>query len=194
MAFTDDIAKVAEQVRRKAEVVSGEEAAKMALILPFFSTLGYDIFDPTEVIPEYVADFATKKSGQMEKVDHAISINNTIVMLVEAKACDKRPETHDGQLRKYFNALHSAKVAIVTNGIEYRFFTDLRRENMMDDEPFFIFNILNSDPKQVENLKLFHRDNFNPLKIKRDAEEMVYLTGMTQLADNLLRSPYRLQI
>ncbi len=189
MAFAEDIAKVAESVRKRAEAVSGEEATKMGLIVPFFSTLGYDVFDPTEVIPEYIADFAIKKSGQMEKVDYAISINNAIVMLVEAKARDKKPEAHDGQLKRYFNGLRSAKVAIVTNGIEYLFFTDLRHENMMDDEPFFVFNILSYEPKQVENLKFFHRDNFEALVIKRHAEEMVYLTGMTQLVDSLLRSP-----
>jgi predicted type IV restriction endonuclease len=189
VAFSDDIAKVAEQVRKRAEAVSGEEATKMGLIVPFFSTIGYDVFDPTEVIPEYIADFAIKKSGQMEKVDYAISISNAIVMLVEAKARDKKPEAHNGQLKRYFNGLRSAKVAIVTNGIEYLFFTDLRHENIMDDEPFFIFNILNYEQKQVENLKFFHRDNFDALVIKRHAEEMVYLTGMTQLMDSLLRSP-----
>jgi predicted type IV restriction endonuclease len=189
MTFADDIAKVAEQVRKRAEAISGEEATKMAMIVPFFSTIGYDVFDPTEVIPEYIADFAVKKSGQMEKVDYAISINSAIVMLVEAKARDKKPEAHDGQLKRYFNGLRSSKVAIVTNGIEYLFYTDLRHENIMDEEPFFLFNILNYDQKQVENLKFFHRDNFDALVIKKHAEEMVYLSGMTQLVDNLLRSP-----
>jgi predicted type IV restriction endonuclease len=189
MAFADDIAKVAEQVRKRAEVVSGEEATKMGLIVPFLSTLGYDVYEPTEVIPEYTADFASRRAGQLEKVDYAVSINGAIVMLIEAKARDKKPEAHDGQLKKYFNALRSAKIAIVTNGIEYLFFTDLRHENMMDDEPFFIFDILNYEQKQIDNLKFFHRDNFDPLVIKRHAEEMVYLSGMTQLVDNLLRSP-----
>ncbi len=189
MTFADDIAKVAEQVKKRIDVVSGEEATKMGLIVPFLSIIGYDVFDPTEVIPEYIADFAIKKSGQKEKVDYAISISNSIVMLVEAKARDKKPEAHDGQLKRYFNGLLSAKVAIVTNGIEYLFFTDLRHDNIMDDEPFFVFNILNYDQKQVENLKFFHRDNFDALVIKRHAEQMVYLSGMTQLVDNLLRSP-----
>jgi predicted type IV restriction endonuclease len=89
MAFADDIAKVAEQVRKRAEVVSGEEATKMGLIVPFLGTLGYNFFDPTEVIPEYTADFAIKRAGQLEKVDYAISIGNAIVMMIEAKARDK---------------------------------------------------------------------------------------------------------
>jgi hypothetical protein len=86
MGFIEDIAKVSEQVRKKADHVVGEQATKMALIVPFFSALGYDVFDPTEVMPEYIADFATKGRGLLKKVDYALAINGTIVMLVEAKA------------------------------------------------------------------------------------------------------------
>jgi len=189
MIFVEDIANVAEKVRKVAELVRGEEATKMSLINPFFSALGYDIFDPTEVIPEFIADFATKSAGQFQKVDYAIAINGDIVMIVEAKARDKNPNTHDGQLRKYFNCLVKTKVAIVTNGIEYRFFTDLREKNIMDDEPFFSFNILNYDQKQIDSLKIFHRDNFDYIQIKNYAEEMVYLRGMTKIIDNILRTP-----
>ncbi|HAO12823.1 MAG TPA: restriction endonuclease subunit R [Planktothrix sp. UBA8407] len=189
MVFVEDIAKVAEKVRKVAELVRGEEATKMSLINPFFSALGYDIFDPTEVIPEFIADFATKSPKQFEKVDYAIAIKGEIVMIVEAKARDQKANAHDGQLRKYFNSLLKTKVSIVTNGIQYRFFTDLRNENVMDDEPFFSFNILQYDQKQIENLKFFHRDNFDSALIKRQAEEMIYLEGMTKIIDALLRSP-----
>jgi hypothetical protein len=189
MGFTEDIARLSEQVQKNADKVVGEQATKMSLIAPFFSALGYDVFDPSEVIPEYVADFATKKAGQFEKVDYAIAINGTIVMIVEAKARDKKPEAHDGQLKKYFNALISTKVSIVTNGVEYRFFTDLRHENIMDDEPFFAFNVLDYDSKDLENLKFFHKDNFDINLIKIHAEELVYVKGLTELVGNLLRSP-----
>lgn len=124
MGFTEDIRKLSEQIRKRVDQVVGEEATKMALIVPFLNTLGYDIYDPTEVMPEYVADFATKKAGQFEKVDYALAINGTIVMLVEAKASGQKAEAHDGQLSRYFNGLLKTKVAIVTNGTEYRFFTE----------------------------------------------------------------------
>ncbi|WP_228055321.1 type I restriction endonuclease [Gloeocapsopsis crepidinum] len=189
MGFSEDIAKLSEQVRKRFEQVVGEEATKMALIIPFLNALGYDIYDPTEVIPEYVADFAIKKAGQFEKVDYAIAINGNIVMLVEAKARGQKAEAHDGQLSRYFNGLLKTKVAIITNGVEYRFFTDLRDKNVMDKEPFFSFNILEYDLKDIDNLKLFHRDNFDTIAISKHAEEMVYVKGMTQLVGNLLRSP-----
>ncbi|MEI1377648.1 type I restriction endonuclease [Nostoc sp. UHCC 0926] len=189
MGFIEDITKLSEQVRKRADQVVGEEATKMALIVPFLSALGYDVYDPSEVMPEYVADFAIKKAGQFEKVDYALAINNNIVMLVEAKARGQKAEAHDGQLSRYFNGLLTTKVAIVTNGVEYRFFTDLRDKNVMDKEPFFTFNILEYDTKDIDNLKFFHRDNFEVTAITNHAEEMVYVKGMTHLLGNLLRSP-----
>ena len=188
MGFIEDVAKCAEKIRKNAEQVNGEEATKHALILPFIHTLGYDIWNPKELIPEYVADFAIKVKP-LKKVDYAIAINEPIVMLVEAKARDQKAEAHDGQLAYYFNGLSSAKVAIVTNGVVYRFFTDLQAPNKMDTEPFFSFNILQYEPKDLDNLKLFHRDDFDATAIGKQAEEMVYVQGMTDLLGNLLRTP-----
>ena len=189
MGFAEDIAKLSEQIRPRSENVFGEEATKQALILPFFSALGYDVWEPREVQPEYVSDAAKKKSGQFEKVDYAIAIDGSIVMLVEAKSRDQKPEAHDGQLGRYFTWTISAKVGIVTNGVEYRFFTDLREKNIMDKEPFFSFNVLDYDSKDIENLKLFHRDNFDATAISQYAEEMVYVKGMTRLVGDILRTP-----
>lgn len=189
MSFTEDIVKLSDQVRKRADLVAGEQATKMQLIVPFLSALGYAVYDPTEFIPEYIAHFATKKAGQFEKVDYALAIDSTIVMIVEAKARDQKAEAHDGQLKRYFNGLPSTKVAVVTNGIEYRFFTDLRDKNVMDEEPFFTFNVLKYESKDVENLNFFQRDNFNVGAIGRQAEEMVYVKAMTKLVGELLRSP-----
>lgn len=189
MTFTDDLAKLSEQVKKRLDHVQGEEATKQALILPFFAALGYDIYDPTEVKPEFISDAATKKAGQFEKVDYAILLNDTVVMLVEAKASNEKLISHDGQLRRYFTWTQTAKVAIATNGKEYRFFTDLRSSNIMDEEPFFSFNILEFTPKDIEDLKFFHRDNFDPTAISRHAEDIVYTKATTKLIGELLRNP-----
>ncbi|KYC37037.1 restriction endonuclease subunit R [Scytonema hofmannii PCC 7110] len=189
MGFTEDITRVADRVRNNSGKAVSEEATKFALILPFLSALGYDVHEPAEVMPEYIADFAVKGTTKPKKVDFALAINGNIVMLIEAKACGEKPEAHDGQLRAYFNTLITARVGVVTNGIEYRFFTDLREPNIMDNEPFFSFNVLDYESKDVENLKLFHRDNFDATAISKQASEMVYVQGMTQLVSNLLRSP-----
>ena len=189
MGFTEDIAKLSDKVRKNADHVLGEEATKMAFIVPFFSALGYDISEPTEVMPEYVADFATQGKGPLRKVDYAIAINGAIIMLVEAKARGQKAEAHDGQIQFYFNGLLGTKVGIVTNGSQYRFFTDLQHINRMDKEPFFSFDILEYNLKDIENLKFFHRDNFDATAIGQHAEEMVYIKSMTKLVGDLLRSP-----
>ena len=189
MGFAEDITKLSKQIRKRIDNVFGEEATKMALIVPFLSALGYDVHDPSEVIPEYIADFAIKKAGQFEKVDYALAINGSIVMFVEAIACGEKAEAHDGQLSRYFNGLLTTKVAIVTNGIDYRFFTDLRHKNVMDKEPFFIFNILEYQTKDIENLQFFHRNIFDIAAISHHAEEMIYVKAITQLIGNVLRSP-----
>ncbi len=190
MGFAEDIAKVADRVRKNADLVVGEEATKQQLILPFLQALGYDIWDPSEVIAESISDVATKKkAGHLNKVDYAIAIKNTIVMVVEAKARKEKPEIHHGQLKSYFDATLSAKVGLCTNGVEYRFFTDLRNQNLMDTEPFFIFNLLDYQPKDLEILKLFNRDNFDTAAIKIEAEGMVFVKGMAGLIVNLLKDP-----
>lgn len=190
MGFTEDLAALSERVASRLHSCKGEENTKAAFITPFLGVLGYDTTDPTEVIHEYFADFATPtKVRQPKKVDYAIAINNNIVMLVEAKACTEKPEVHDGQLRYYFNATHTARIGMATNGVEYRFFTDLHRDNMMDNEPFFTFNILDYQAKDVENLKLFHRDNFDALNINHHAEAIIFYRNITSLIGNLLQSP-----
>lgn len=126
MSFADSIARVAERARTQISNIVGEQATKMSLIAPFLTVMGYDVFDPGEVIPEYIASFAVKKAGQFEKVDYAIKVNGKIVMIIEAKAHDQKAEAHDGQLGRYFNSLVHTKVAIVSNGLQYRFFYGLK--------------------------------------------------------------------
>ncbi|MBL8681621.1 MAG: type I restriction enzyme HsdR N-terminal domain-containing protein [Myxococcales bacterium] len=126
MGFVDELRALSEQVKRRLANVKSEEATKQALILPFFQVLGYDIYDPSEVQPEYVADFAKKKSnGTFEKVDYAVLRAGVPVMLVECKVAGSEPQDADGQLARYFNATTTVKVGVVTNGTRYRRFGSL---------------------------------------------------------------------
>jgi predicted type IV restriction endonuclease len=105
MALLDNIRRLSEQVRKRQPHTRGEEGTKNALILPFLGALGYDIFDPTEVQPEYIADFAKKRpGGPAEKVDYAIRLNGVPAMFFECKAADADPTYHGGQLSRYFNS------------------------------------------------------------------------------------------
>lgn len=190
MALLENMRRLSDQVRKRQPHTRGEEATKNALILPFLGALGYDIFDPTEVQPEHTADFAKKRSnGQLEKVDYAIYLNSAPVMFFECKAADTEPHHHGGQLSRYFNATPSVKVAIVTNGTRYLFFTDLEEPNIMGEKPFFTFDILAFTEREVETLDAFTKANFESASVRQRAEDIIYTGKLTAYVNELLRNP-----
>ncbi len=148
--------------------IETEEATKMNLIMPFIQQLGYNVFDINEVIPEYTADIGKRKG---EKVDYAIKINDKVAIIIEAKDVNEKLQNHSKQLSRYF-VNTEAKIGILTNGLEYWFYTDVEKENIMDDEPFFIFNMQNYKEKDVTQLKEFTKDTFDATKLFGKAEEM----------------------
>ena len=159
------------------DLVSTEEGTKNALVMPFLSALGYDVFNPLEVNPEFTADVGTKKG---EKVDYAIMENGRPSILVECKPCNTElNNNHASQLFRYFSAT-DARFSILTNGIEYRFFADLDRENRMDERPFLTFNIHDFDDQALNELARFSKEKFNVEAILNTA------SGLKNL--NLLRA------
>lgn len=138
----------------------GEEATKQALVLPFLSALGFDVWNPDEVRPEFEADFAVKKAGQKEKVDLAVLLDGAPRIFIEVKPIDERLDGHHGQLCRYFNGVRSVSLAVLTNGDEYRFYTDTREPNLLDAEPFHVFRVDTDDPA-FDVIERFNRVSFS---------------------------------
>ena len=176
-------------MRKRQAHIHGEEATKNALILPFLGVLGYDVFDPTEVQPEYTSEMGKRRSGPPEKVDYAIHLRGIPVMFVECKAADVEPNQHSGQLARYFNATPSVKVAVVTNGLRYLFFTDLEEQNIMGDKPFFEFDVLGFSERDAETLEAFTKSKFDPTTVRSRAEDIIYTGKLTTYVNELLRNP-----
>lgn len=189
MGLGEDLRLLSEQVRKRQPFIKGEEATKQALILPFIQVLGYDIYDPTETQPEYVADFAKKRGGVLEKVDYALHLKGQPALFIECKAADAAPEDHDGQLARYFNATSSVRIGVVTNGTRYRFFTDLQSPNLMDAVPFLEFNVLSFTDRDVDLLRPFTKESFDAASIQGHAEEIIFVGKVTALINELLRNP-----
>lgn len=185
MDFSDKI----KQFSKRAEAIKGnlatEEATKTALIMPFFSLLDYDVFNPLEFIPEFVSDVGTKKG---EKVDYAIMKDNKAVILIEAKSVNDTLTKHDAQLFRYFTVTE-AKFAILTNGIIYKFYTDLEEKNKMDEKPFLEINILDMTDAQISELKKFAKDSFDIDTIFNTASELKYTSLIKSQLANQLNNP-----
>lgn len=185
MEFSNQIKSFSNSIDKRKGNVATEEATKTSLIMPFFQILGYDIFDPEEFIPEYTADVGIKKG---EKVDYAISIDDQVVMLIEAKAVYEKLDKHSSQLYRYFTATN-AKFAILTNGIRYKFFTDLDDQNRMDEKPFLDINLLDLKDRDINELKKFQKSNFDIEHIFSSAEELKYTTEIKNVLSEQLESP-----
>lgn len=171
MDFKDSIRQIAERIEKLKNNIQTEEATKNAFIMPFITALGYDVFNPLEVLPEMVCDIATKKG---EKVDYAIMINGEPAILIECKHWEQDLTLHDNQLIRYFN-ISKAKFGILTNGIVYRFYSDLTEVNKMDEKPFFEINMLDLKDSQIEELKKFHKSYFDLDNILSTANELKYM-------------------
>ncbi|MGF7452730.1 type I restriction endonuclease [Pasteurella bettyae] len=162
-----------------------EETTKQALILPLLDILGFSPYDPTKVIAEYGADFPGVKNG--ERVDYALFCHDVPVMFIEAKSYNENLSNHAPQLSRYFNATPEVTVAAVTNGREWRFFTDLKDKNIMDEVPFLKINFENVDDSKIQQLSQFCHDRFQPEALRTLAEESVYLSAFTKTISESLK-------
>jgi hypothetical protein len=186
MDLIDRLREIALRVPSHLEHLHTEEATKNALVLPFINSLGYNVFDPTEVVPEFTADVGTKKG---EKVDYAVLKDGQPVMLFECKASNcSLDEAHASQLYRYFSVT-PAHFGVLTNGVQYRFFSDLEEPNKMDSRPFFEFSILSVDEKTAEELKKFAKQSFDLEKILSTASDLKYTKGIKRLLAEELTNP-----
>ena len=185
MDFKDQIKQIGDRVIKLKDQIQTEEATKNAFIMPFLQALGYDVFNPLEVVPEFISDIGLKKG---EKIDYAIFIDNSPTILIECKHWSQNLSIHDGQLLRYFH-VSKAKFGLLTNGITYRFYSDLVDANKMDEKPFLEFNISEIKDNQIEELKKFHKTVFDADSIVNTASELKYTSELKQLFQQELNSP-----
>ena len=169
MEFEGLIKSHVQRIKTLKNDILTEEATKTSLIMPFFRILGYDVFNPNEFMPEFVADVGLKKG---EKVDYAIKLDNEPVILVECKSINEKLEKHDSQLYRYFGTT-TAKFAILTNGIVYRFYTDIDEVNKMDEAPFLEINLLELRDEQIAKLQHFTKEKFDRDAIEAQIRQII---------------------
>lgn len=188
MEFIEKVNQLKERALNLKDSLQTEEATKNALIMPFLNALGYDVFNPMEVVPEYVADSRLKKD---EKVDYAIMKEYKPIILIECKKVENDKldvKKHAGQLFKYFTA-SKAKFIILTNGIIYKFFSDIEETNVLDKEPFFTFNLLEFKENHIETLSEFCKDKFDIEKAYSNAGDLKYIKQFEEVIENEYRNP-----
>ncbi|MEZ4621491.1 MAG: type I restriction endonuclease [Caldilineaceae bacterium] len=186
MNFVEKLAALAQKAPTLINSLHTEEATKNALVMPFIAALGYDVFNPLEVIPEFVADVGTKKG---EKVDYAITQDGEIIILIECKKAGvDLCEANMSQLFRYFTTT-CARIAILTNGIQYQFYSDLEEPNKMDARPFLELDLLDLRDIHVDEVKKLSKDGFDLEQMLTAANELKYTGEIRKVLHQQLEEP-----
>lgn len=185
MGFNEELTQLTERITAIKPNILTEEATKMSMIVPFFQLLGYDVFNPMEFCPEYTADVGIKKG---EKVDYAIIIGGEPSILIECKSCTESLDKHSSQLFRYFSTTQ-AKFGILTNGLIYKFYTDLDELNKMDLSPFLEIDMENLKESLIASLKKFCKTEFDKESIFNAASELKYTSLIKELMEKELNNP-----
>ncbi|WP_456286396.1 type I restriction enzyme HsdR N-terminal domain-containing protein [Microbacterium sp. JZ70] len=187
MEFSERLEALATKVRNQADAIGTEEATKNAFVMPFISTiLGYDVFDPLEVVPEFTADVGTKRG---EKIDYAIVRDGEVQILIECKASlGALKIEHASQLFRYF-ATTNARLAVLTNGVVWQFYTDLDAPNKMDAKPFLVLDLLDIDETLIPEIQKLSKESFDLDSIISAAEELKYVGALKREIAGQFREP-----
>lgn len=187
MAFEDALSDLSKKAKDYAGSLVTEEATKNAIVMPFISrVLGYDVFDPEEVVPEFVCDVGSKKG---EKIDYAITRNGDIQMLIEAKKIGESLDlNHASQLVRYFS-VSNARIGVLTNGQFWNFYTDLDKPNIMDSKPFLRLDLLDIDPYALPELKKLTKATFDLDSVMAAAEELKYVSAVKSEIGQQFKEP-----
>lgn len=184
--ISDAMSGLSQRLNDYSSTISTEEAVKTSIVLPFFQNLGYDVFNPSEFIPEFTADTIGKKG---EKVDYAIAQGDDVAILVECKSLHTElSEKHLAQLYRYF-VVTNARFAILTNGRHYQFYTDLISPNKLDKRPFFVFDLLDFNEAALDELSKFTKSGFDVENILAQAERLKYVAAIKPVLNALISEP-----
>lgn len=187
MEIADRVQQLATKIRQQKAGIETEEATKNAFVMPFISNvLGYDVFDPAEVVPEFTADVGIKKG---EKIDYAITKDGQVQILVEVKKIHEtlRPE-HTAQLYRYFTVTR-ARIAILTNGEVYQFYTDLDRANLMDSKPYLVLDLSDIDATLLSELSKLTKGSFDVDSAVSAAGELKYVGQLKRILAAQFKQP-----
>ena len=176
MDLIDRLRELSARIPNQLPLLQTEEATKNALVMPLINALGYNVFDPNCVVPEYTADVGTKKG---EKVDYVIlDEGRSPIILIECKTAGTNlDQVHASQLYRYFSVTE-ARFGVLTNGVDYKFFSDLEEPNKMDSRPFLEFSLAEVSQGLAVELKKFAKDSFDLTDILSTASELKYTKGM----------------
>ncbi len=166
--FIKSIKAVSRKIQNNKDLIENEAQTRQNLIDPFLDAMGYDHTDLSIVKVEDKADIP--KLNGLKKVDYIIyptKKDEEPTILIEAKYHNSKEKLGNylKQLKPYFENIRSqekrVEFGVLTDGIEYRFYSDLDKDNLLDNEPFMVINLEKLTTKDFGYLKKFSRNSLN---------------------------------
>ncbi|MCY3916125.1 MAG: type I restriction endonuclease [Chloroflexi bacterium] len=188
MDLVDKLRAVSAEIRERRRFATNEASTRNYLIDPFIRALGYDPNEPKDVEPEFTADFVANN----RKVDYALKKEGKPIIFVEFKTATRSLSFQNTvQLQHYFSTKLDVRFGIVTNGLEYRFYSDIDNPNVMDDEPFLIADLLNANDKLFKELSAFSKQGFDLEGGLLKARQLKYGSIIRQRIESEIEQPSR---
>lgn len=187
MDFAERLTGLSKKVRTIGDSLKTEEATKNALVMPFIAALGYDVFNPAEVVPEFSAPIGEYKDA---RVDYAILVDDKPILLLECKAFGTVLDSkHCNQLKLYFHGT-DAPIAILTDGNRYMFFSDLDAANKMDSKPYMDFQLADMDESLIPEIRKLAKGRFDKEACLSAANELKYTREFKRIMGEQMENPH----
>lgn len=152
--FYTEVSYLANHIRTSSKKIATKEQTKLSLILPLIKLLGYDLYDPSQVVTEYqTVDILNAQNNDITSIDYALLNEKQQPLLIEVKPCPEQLSSFNQELTLYSSSSIEDHVLIITNGTVYKFFANLDNQSQ---NPFFVFNFLEYYTQDIDFFKLFH--------------------------------------
>lgn len=187
MDFSEKIAELSKKVKNLGDGLKSEEATKNALVMPFIAALGYDVFNPSEVVPEFSAPIGEYKDA---RVDYAILSGGKPIILLECKTLGACLDSRQcNQLQIYFHGTE-APIAVLTDGNRYKFYSDLEAANKMDTKPYMEFSLDDMDETLLPELRKLAKGKFDRDACMSAANELKYNREFKRIMAEQMENPH----
>ena len=168
MQLRNSLRELSARIAEQRDEVQTEEATKRTFVLPFLAALGYNVYDPTQVTWGLGTD---GESPQGKTVDYTIWSDGQPIMVIECRHHDT--DLAAGRRRCWRIPLAAQGPRSACSRTAWRTSsTPTRKEaGVMDAEPFWTYDVLDSDDEAVEQLKNFARTSFDRNHVVHSARE-----------------------
>jgi hypothetical protein len=172
---------------RLDEKCTNEAQTRTYLIEPMCEMIGYSRIDDKDMLTEINAGWGQKN----DKADLGLIVKGKKPeIIIECKKHGKKlTDKEASQLNGYFSNTDGSKIGILTNGLEWRFYTEYQEKNKLHHNPFLTIDFTEIDDSKIEQFAQFHKNATDIDIIVGEAQDTFFLEGFNDALSEELLNP-----